>query len=296
MVNIYNLSSPPRNVPGLIKSNVLFGGVLNQMGWAFFGFGLIFVWVFALNADLLSWYYFSSNTEFASGKVSYSQRTSFSEGGGEHSKGTPVYANHYLFKTPDNKECQSVSYATGKQLQSGTVVRVEYVKGNPAISRIKGMRRGVLSPWVLFVLIFPAIGFIFIISGVRNGLKAIRLLKYGKVGMGTLKSKVETNTRINKQTVYKMTFEFTTGDGAKHEATTRTHKSEVLEDNAQEQLLYDETNPTYAVMLDSLPGAPRIDEQGRIQVRSYLSGLPVLIIPFLTTAGHGVYLYLRYTT
>ncbi|MFA5795466.1 MAG: DUF3592 domain-containing protein [Candidatus Brocadiia bacterium] len=296
MLNIYNLSSPPRNVPLLVKSNLLFGGMLNQLGWFFFGFGLIFAWVFALNADVLSWYYFSLKTESVSGQVSSSQRTSFSVGGGKHSDGTPVYANHYTYQTDGHVTYKGISYATGKQLQAGTDVQVEYVKAHPNISRIKGMRMSAFGPWVLFVLIFPAIGFIFIVIGVKSGLKAIRLLRYGKVGLGTLKSKLPTNTRINNQIVYKLAFEFTAGNGSKYEAVAKTHKPEVLEDNAQEQLLYEETNPAYAVMLDSLPGGPRIDEQGLIQVRSYLSGLPVMIVPFLTIVGHGIYLFIRLGT
>ncbi|MEW6027421.1 MAG: hypothetical protein AB1599_09035 [Planctomycetota bacterium] len=294
MRNIYNLASPPRNVPLLIRTNVLFGGTLNQLGWFFFGFGLIFVWVFALNADVLSWYYFLSDTERVSGTVSYSRRTGFSEGGGKHSDGTPVWANHYSFIARDGKKYESVSYALGRELKTNDSVNVEYVKGKPAVSRIRGMRREPMGPFVLFVLIFPLIGFIFVFFGIKSGFKSIRLLRYGKVGRAKLKSKTATSTKINNQVVYKLTFEFTAEDGAKYDAVAKSHKPELLEDEAEEQLLYDETNPEYAVLLDALPGAPDIDAQGRIQARGYFAGLPVLIIPLITVIGHGIYMCLRF--
>jgi len=130
----------------------------------------------------------------------------------------------------------------------------------------------------------------------KSGFKAIRLLKYGKIGMGTLKSKEPTGTRINNQTVYKLTFEFTAEDANKYEAIVKTHRPAVLEDNAQERLLYDELNPPYSVMLDSLPGAPDIDETNSIRVRSYLTGLLVLIIPSVTFIGHGIYFFMKNST
>ena len=47
----YALAQPPRHVPWLVRSQVLFGGFASQFGWLFFGFGFIFVWIFGLNAD-----------------------------------------------------------------------------------------------------------------------------------------------------------------------------------------------------------------------------------------------------
>ena len=97
-----------------------------------------------------------------------------------------------------------------------------------------------------------------------------------------------TNTRINNQTVYKLTFEFTTDDGRRYEATARSHRPFVLEDEPQEQLLYDPYNPKKAVLLDSLPGEPDIDEWGNIQVANIGRSIRSLILPVAVVVINGL--------
>ena len=58
--------------------------------------------------------------------------------------------------------------------------------------------------------------------------------------------------------------------------------------------MYDHANPRNAVMLDSLPGLPRIDDRGHIQTGSHLTALLVLILPALTIIGHGTYVYIHF--
>ena len=36
---------PPREIDLFTQATILFGGVLNQIGWVFVGFGMIFFWV-----------------------------------------------------------------------------------------------------------------------------------------------------------------------------------------------------------------------------------------------------------
>jgi hypothetical protein len=289
MRNAYNLSAPPMNVPLLIRSNVMFGGFLNQLGWFLLGLGLIGVWIFALNADLLSWYHFAVGTESASGQISHCDQTGFSVSNKIHSDSISAY--HYSFKASGGKEYKGVSYCVSNgQFQTGAEVMVEYVKGNPDISRIKGMWRKPLHPGAaLLTLIFPMFGVALIIGDLQGRIKAIRLLRYGWVGLGTLKSRVQTDAGI-----IQLTFEVTTNDKTKCETVVETYIPEFLEANSQKQILYDKAKPAYAVLLDSLQGRLRIDEQGRIRVRNYFTSLLVLIIPFVTIVGHGIYVYLRF--
>src|ERR1043166_3390679 len=109
---LYSLAPPPREVSPLVRSQVLFGGFLNQFGWFFFGFGLIFFWVFALNSDLTSFYYFHGDLETVEGLVFDSHDTGFSVGGSKHRRGTPIYANYYSFTASNGQKYQSVSYGT----------------------------------------------------------------------------------------------------------------------------------------------------------------------------------------
>jgi hypothetical protein len=134
---------------------------------------------------------------------------------------------------------------------------------------------------------FPLLGLGFIAFGLRRGFKANRLLAWGKVGLGVLKSKESTGSRVNGQPVYKLIFEFVADNGATYAVTSRTHLSATLEDEVEERLLYDPADPANAVMLDNLPGSPDIDARGRIHAANLYQSLLPLLLPALTLAGHG---------
>jgi len=273
---------------------VLFGGFLNQFGWIFFGSGLVFVWAFTLNADLTGWYLFRGQLDTTEGKTIDCKKTLFSEGSSEHSKGTPVYEIHYAFTAADGKEYKGLSYITGKQFEQGQKVTVEYPQGKPHTSRIKGTRQKPVGLFGIFPVVFPMIGLLFITGGIRKGIKANRLLALGEQTTGKLKSKERTNTKANKKPVYKLTFEFNTPEGMKYETLVKTHETGKLEDEAEEPLLYDTMRPSYAVMLDDLPGNPRINDNGNIQAGPASGTILLLIIPLATIIGHGIYIYLKF--
>lgn len=282
----YALAQPPRRVPWLVRSQVLFGGFLNQFGWLFFGFGLIFVWIFGLNADLSGLLTPLRTMEIAEGMVLRVEETNATV------NETPVYAYTYAFRVESlEKEFQGASYSTGRQFEPGWTVTIEYVQSNPEISRIHGMRQAIFGPWVLCVVfIFPLIGLVFIIVGWRNGFKANRLLANGQIAWGQLKAKEPTSTTVNNQPVYKLTFEFQTDDGGVYEVAAKTHVPHLLEDEVEEQLLYDPHRPAYAVLLDQLPGSPDLDEMGYIHPTSWRGGVLPLLLPGLTILVHGTVL------
>ncbi len=281
------LTRPPREISFILKIQILFGGFMNQFGWFFFGFGMIFFWVFVMNADLTSWYKFSSSAEIAKGSVVYCNETGMEENESD------VYEIAYKFTGPDGNIYEDRSYSTGRSYNEGKTVTIEYPPGNPSISRIKGLRREAFGPMVLFVVIFPFLGICFVIGGIRKGIKANLLLEKGLLAHGNLISKKATNTRINEQMVYKFTFEFDAEDGRKYQVETKTHLTEILEDDDEEKLLYYSENPSFAVMLDDLPGSPKIDSRGNF-ITSSGSALVVLIMPGLSVAGHGLYFLFRY--
>lgn len=144
-------------------------------------------------------------------------------------------------------------------------------------------------PWPLYLVIggFPLIGLTFMTIGLRKGLRGVRLLRRGMTATGRLVSKQPTNTRINKQTVYELTFEFTAGDGKRYKAKASTHEPKSLEDDAAEPLLYDPADPNVSIMLDDLPGRPRIDDTSVTRTQDG-SVLPVLFVPALAVLGHGL--------
>jgi len=282
------LVPPPRLVPVGTSLRVLFGGFLNQFGWFFFGFGLIFVWAMFPTAAW-EWYFCAlGGTETAAGVVTESWET------GGSVNDVPVYAVSYRFSTPDGIECEDFSFQTRRDPYEGTDVTIEYAKGRPSVSRIQGMRRSTFGLGVSFVVVFPLIGLCFMIVGLRKGLRASRLLRRGKPGFGTLVSKEATATEINEQTVYKLTFEFTADDGETYTAVAKTHLPESLEDEEQERLLYDPRDPSCAVLLDNLPGGPRVDGTGNLQAAPIGGTLVVLVLPAASVIGHGAYLFTHY--
>lgn len=292
--DILNLAGPPRDVPLLVRLRVLLGGFLNQFGWIFFGFGLIFVWAFTVNADLTSWYRFRGQINTAEGTVIHSKKTRFSIDSSKHGEDTPVYAIHYAFTGPDGAEYKDVSFNTGKQFDEGQTVTIEHLQDNPQVSRIKGMRRKPIGFFGLTAVAFPLIGLLFITIGARKGIKANRLLALGEQTTGRLKSKEKTNTKVNNKPVYKLTFEFNIPEGMTYETVAKTHDTAKLEDQTEEPLLYDPMRPSYAVMLDNLPGNPRIMENGTIRADTAVNTFKVLVIPLATIIGHGIYIYLKF--
>jgi hypothetical protein len=284
----FTLGGPPRYVPLGVRLKVLLGGFLNQFGWFFLGFGLIFVWGFTLEADLTSWYVFRGELARAEGTVIESKETNM------RVNETQVYEHKYSFIGADGLEYRGASYETGGSLRNGQKVTIEYKQDNPETSRIKGMRRGIIGLFGLMPIIFPAIGLCFIIAGIRKGVKACHLLRDGEQTTGKLKSKNRTGAKVNNQPVYKLTFEFAASDGTSHQAVAKSHRPEVLEDEEHEPLLYDPSRPEYAVMLDDLPGNPRIDSTGGIHAGSAVGALLVLVIPAVTLISHCIYIYLRF--
>ncbi len=281
------LSPPPRPVPLAVRSDLIFGGALNQFGWIFFGFGMIFVWVFLPAAGLSSAFAFRGDMETAEGVVEESVRTNYSEGGSKHHHGTPVYATRYSFKA-GGRARTGVSYATGRTLAKGAKVTIEFPKGDPSVSRIQGMRTSPFGPFAAIVVLYPLIGLGLALAGFRNGFRAIRLLTWGREAEGTLVSREATNVRINKHPVYRLTFKFEGADKKTHTATAKTHRPEVLEDDARERLLYDPARPEDAVLFDALPGSPAIDPEGGLRCGSAAMSLMRLLLPGLSILGNGI--------
>ncbi|MCD4824453.1 MAG: DUF3592 domain-containing protein [Phycisphaerae bacterium] len=291
-MNILDLASPPRDVPLLVRGNVLFGGYLSLFGWVFFGFGMFFVWAFVGNVDY-SVVHFQGQLATAEGTVTHCEESSFSKDNSNTSENTPIYANHYTFTDSDGRERSDVSYASGEQLEPGKSVTLEFPQGKPELSRIKGMRRSPMSLWNMIVLIFPLVGLVFIVIGLRKGRKAVHLLTYGVQGEGVLIDMQPTRTQINNQTVYKLTFEFVADDGQTYKAVAKTHQTDELEDEETERLLYDPADPSCAVMMDALPGSPTIDETGYIQGGSVLKALFAMAVPLAVIIGNGTYLVMQ---
>jgi len=277
----------PRYVPIGVKLRVRFGGFASQFGWLFLGFGLIFVWVFGVDGTVVSVIAWRRDTATAPGVVRACESTGVQE------NNVTVYRFGYTFTPEGDVERAGTCYATGRQLTPGTAVTVEYVKRDPSFSRIKGMRTSLIGPWGLFILIFPLVGLGFVIVSLVRSRKRLRLLRDGITGVGTLVDRKATHTQINNQTVFKYTYEFTSKDGNTYQAVGRSHLPDIFSEE-DEPLLYDPLNPNYAVMMDNIPGSPRIDEAGNIHTDKPFLSVLVLVIPLATLIAHTIVIANRY--
>ncbi len=289
---ILTFDATPRPVPLSVRPSLYFGGIVAQMGWFFFGFGMVFVWIFVLNSDIAALWQFSGPIQTVDGSVTATHETSYSEGGDEDTDGTPIYEIAYRFTDETGVMHDGVCYRVGWGPSPGKPVKVEYPAGRPELSRIEHTRRKPFGWFVVFTLIFPVIGLCMAAPRLACGPRISRLLRWGRLGAGDLVDKAITPVTVNNCRVYKLTFEFTDIAGRIHRAATKTHEVERLEDDASELLLYDPMRPGRAVFLDNLPGRAQIDDHGYL-IGLGMRGLAVLALPVVSVVAHAVVAWLR---
>ena len=284
------LSDPPRRVPLSVRLRILLGGFLNQFGWYFFGFGMVFVWLLGGSSALYALAHFHGDVAVTEGRISAVVETNMSI------NEERVYEYQYAYRV-NGAEYFGATKAYYGEYEVNDPASVEYTLRDPTRSRIQGLGFGL---WIALVTgVFPMIGLVFMAFGIRKGIRGARLLRYGKQATGTLVSQEPTRIEVNDQPVFEFTFEFEVEGEGLFEVVARTHLTERFageesddEDGVREPLLYNPHDPNDAILLDDLPGGPRIDERGEIR-GVILSLLPSLIIPGVTVVGHGYWvLYL----
>ena len=290
-------SNTPRAVPLSVRLCILLGGFLPQLGWVFVGFGGMIVWIFGGTQALHNLVFFSSELREVEGTVVSVVNTNFML------NEQPIYAYHYTYEV-GAVSCDGVTKALGGAYEEGDAVLVEYAVADPDRSRIRGLAINMALD-LCIVPILPIVGLCFITVGVRKRIKGARLLRHGEMAVGKLIGQKPTNKQVNGQTVYIFTFRFTAADKQSYKVVAKSHMRESFsgedpEDlpppregdkpsGIREPLLYNPKDPHDAVLLDDLPGEPRINERGHIKSRRP-AGLMSLIIPGLTILGHGTWL------
>lgn len=268
------LPPPPRDIPWTVVAQLRFGGVLGTLGWAFFALGLLMSSIFVSQSVLATVGWFSAGITRMRGEVTTVEATSMQE------NRSTVMAVEAMFEHEGRRHVVR-SYTLGGTPEVGDPVEVEVEKGRPEHARIAGMRTRPFDGFVAFVLIFPLIGLVLASVQLFRARRPIDLLRRGLVGKATLVEKHPTNTRINKRTVYRMVFSYQDEREQTFRVEARTHQPELLEDEAHEQVLYDPHRPGYATLVDHLPGAPRVDAQGRIVPGDRFKAFVALLLPAL---------------
>lgn len=241
------LVPPPRIVPREVRLRLLFGGRVAQSGWAWFACGVLVCATLAMLADVGSLWRFRGAAT-ARGKVTAIDPSAT-----------------YTFTAPDGVAQTGVSYTDDQTTAVGSIVEVEFLSDRPGSSRIVGTETRGLSAHAFIVLTLgPLIGLGIALWRLARGRRALRLLALGRTTRGTLVAKRDLGWEINDRTVYELTFEFVTEDGRPARTKVRTTDPAPLEDEQLEQLVYDPFDPPRATLMDALPGAPRIADDGTL--------------------------------
>lgn len=263
-----NLSQkPPRNLPFIQQLTLIFGGIMQQaFGWGFFIMGSLITGIFGYLAEPII-QPSTEKWETVQGVVKDVQATYSRE-----NKVTIYEINSiYMYK---GLSYQNISYVKGNRISIGQNLSIRVNPDKPEQSRAEGLRTHPFSGFISFVSFpFLLIGLVMVVISVKKNLKARNMLLYGELTRGTLKEKRNTGSSITinnvRYPIYHYIFEFEYM-GKKYEAHGRTHKGWLVEDEAQEKILFDPVNPTQNVIYDAMATIPKMDSQGNIIIANRL--------------------------
>lgn len=259
-----------------LRLQLLFGGCLGQMGWGLLAFSMFFVLLFGSTMDIPGTVAFWGRIDTTQGVVTNSEWTDM-----EVNEETVCFVE-FKFSVGEEEMTDSC-FVNGWYLNKGDQVKVEYPAGDPSIARVEGGRRSQSPLWMLPLLaIFPVVSLFLVYKSFKTGLKANHLMRNGLLGEGEFVSKEPTGASINDDPVFVLTFKFQAAStGRTHTITAETHRIETLEDDEREPLLYLERDPDSGVLLDHLPGSPRVGSDGQLTCANKLSGFGVLVLPLV---------------
>jgi hypothetical protein len=274
-----------RSLSTLGKTRLVFGNAGSIFGWIWFGFSMIFFWLFAVDADY-SPLYLWSGAERTTGRIVAVTDTGWKQG--ESDSGTPIIAYEYTYTTPDGHTYKKVYKAVGFDAKEGDNVPIEYWRYWPVLSHIAMASSGGF-PWFVgpFVSLFLLIGLALIIASIRGGQATIRLLQSGQAAYATLKS--QTRIQGSEHDRYKLTFEFVGRDGQTYtvESTVSNPEDSALTDQRRELVLYQPDDPSKAQLLDEITGNPVIDDNGLIQLSNTWVGILGIMLALIVIGIHG---------
>ncbi len=163
---------PPRHIDIFTRITHLFGGTLQQMGWYFLLLGSVFSWIFVPASEAKYWFEYDVDWKETPGQVLTADPTNSSV------NDTKVFRYLHSFQV-DGQNFTGKSYTVGRRFVDGAAVTVRFDVSNPKNSYVVGTRRAVFDAWVLFVLIFPAIGLALVVAALLKNLRSLKLLETG---------------------------------------------------------------------------------------------------------------------
>lgn len=247
--NISRRYTSERTISLGLQIKIWLSDVMVIIGGAFIFMGLPFALIFIPFATLFS-SGFDNSDPIIEGNITEVYSTI------SYVNDVQVYKYTYTYNPPDGGNYEGAGYSTGQMFEIDALIEVQYKRNQQEVSKAKELRLSSFPAGLGFiVLIFPLVGAALFYFGAKKAINAIRVLKIGEIAYGKFLHKEATNTTVNKQRVYKLTFEFTAKDDKVYQTVAKTHLYHRLEDDETEKLVYDPDDPENAVLLDALPAA-----------------------------------------
>ncbi len=263
-----NIFGNKREISLPLRLKILFGGSIIQVLYGVFAFLMIFVLVFARDADF-------SDFTLASSVNTKGNITNITQTNSRINK-RYVFAFDYTFLVND-KIYNNTSFSTDKSKTNEVIV--EYLAKNPRNSRIMGMRQKTFPIYVALIVLFPISILFILFFGLKTNLKAIWLLKNGEIGYAKVLRTETTNVRVNNRQVIRIFYEFEDKKGKKHTFSFKSHEPEKITDEAQEMLFYDANNPKRNILKDSSVAKIVLKENNKFKSPSFFQAIILLVLP-----------------
>lgn len=218
------------------------------IGFLFSLVGLAFVLYFSFQ---LNWkIIFAGKDDFApaQGYITGYNETAFSE------NDNTLFEYHYRFNLEKESTHSGVFLEYAGSYQIGQEIQVEYLKNSPGVSRILGRDRRNYHQIMFFAGIGGLLaGFLFLYPSCKKTRRERKIIMAGFPTKGKLILAEPTNLKVNEQTVYKLTYEYPTGNNKSQKFSVRSHMIRNFSDEHFENLIYDPGKPSKAVIIDTLP-------------------------------------------
>ena len=274
-----SLGDPPRRLPAGLVIRLRFG-VAPLIGSAVFGFGMIFWWLFADPSMPFDDWALDEHAAEVVGSVAAVQRTGATE------NSSRIYRYRFTFRTPQGAAVNGVCYWAGQVHKPGADAPVQYLADRPEVCRIKGLRRGVFSPWVMLVGLIPIGGIATFLIGTFIGRLRVSLLTSGQVSLLPLLDVRNTATQINNQRVKKYVFEAADAMGMPVETACRTHLPIGLNVGDQAWVVYDPSRPAKGLLLRMLADRLNVDSFGQLSYPVGASEILRVLVPAVCIIPH----------
>jgi hypothetical protein len=226
-----------------------FGRTSFITGFLFALIGLVFVvfFSFELNWKIL----LAGKNDFGpvSARITGSDETQYTV------NDNPLYEYHYRYSVNGGDPYEGTFLEFPGVYRTGQSITAEYLLDDPGISRISGKDRRNFDK-IMFLAGIGALltGTFFLYPSIRKTRRERKILMSGLPAQGKLIHAEPTNLTVNEQTVYNLTYEYSTDREKSQKFSIRSHLIRNFSEDHSESIIYDPRKPSRAVIIDTLPG------------------------------------------